>query len=244
MRARFTTVGAPARADARRGPRAGHRVPAPQSRELGDGGALGRATAPARAGADLANAADREAHALQRVRRADGYAAIDRGDSVCFRCPSTARSRQRPEALRVVCRAVRAPECFAPLTPGCPMSSESRTSHREFIRRGGEWWRFRDPRGRSRDRRITLSVRVLEAHALVGMPEASRLSVRRVTSTVRQAVFTGILIRLGALSDKWSQGWGRSSERQRRKRKQRCGWGQAPERAALFVVRAQRLVEG
>ncbi|GHH16091.1 hypothetical protein GCM10018780_58140 [Streptomyces lanatus] len=61
------------------------------------------------------------------------------------------------------------------------------------------------------------------AHALVGMPEATRLSVRRVRTTGRATVFTGILIGLGALGDKWSKGWGRSSERQQRKRYE-CRW--------------------
>src|SRR5690349_19979043 len=126
----------------------------------------------------------------------------------CSRCAVAALCGQRPEALRVVCSTVCSAECFAPLVTGRSVSSESRTGRREFIRRGGEWWRFRDRHGWGRDRGITLSVQVLEAHALLGLPEASRLSVRRVTSTGRQAVFTGILIRLGALSDKWSQGVG------------------------------------
>src|ERR1044071_7422981 len=100
---------------------------------------------------------------------------------------------RRPDAPRVVRPVMRAPECTAPPTPGRPMSSESRAGDREFIRRGGEWWRFQDRHGWRGDRRITLSARVLGAHALVGMPEATRYPVRRVRSTGRAAVFTGIL---------------------------------------------------
>ncbi|GHE63297.1 hypothetical protein GCM10018771_51370 [Streptomyces cellulosae] len=46
------------------------------------------------------------------------------------------------------------------------------------------------------------------AHALAGMPEATRLSVRRVANAGRAAPTTGILIGLGALGDKWSSGMG------------------------------------
>src|SRR5881275_891078 len=130
--------------------------------------------------------------------------------------------------------------------PARSMSSESCGGDREFIRRGGEWWRFRDRHGWTRDRRITVSARVLGAHALVGMPEASRFPVRRLATAGRTAVFTGILIRLGALGDKWSQGWGRSSGRQQRKRDGRrerraelLPGRQAPQRAAHLLVRAQ-----
>src|SRR5690349_3387171 len=93
-------------------------------------------------------------------------------------------------------------------TSGCPMSSESRTGDQEFIRRGGEWWRFRDRHGWTRDRRITLSARVLGTYALVGMPEASRLPVRRVRTAGRAVVFTGILIGLGARSVQVVSGMG------------------------------------
>lgn len=151
---------------------------------------------------------------------------------------------RRVGALGVVRGVTRAPRCIAPLTPGRSMSSESRTRHPEFIRRGGEWWRFRDRHGWRRDRRTTVSARGLRAHALVGMPGASRLSVRWVRTAGRRTPRTGILIGLGALSDKWSQEWGRSSERQRRKRDERCERRQAPQRAPHVVVRAQRLVQG
>lgn len=127
------------------------------------------------------------------------------------------------------------------------MSSESRPGHREFIRRGGEWWRFRNRHGWTSDRRTTLCAWSLGAHALVGMPEATRLSVRRVPTTGRRARATGMLIGLGALGDRWSQGWGRSSEWQRRKRYERgerVARRQAPERAAHLLVRPQRLVQG
>jgi len=40
------------------------------------------------------------------------------------------------------------------------------------------------------------------------MPEATRLSVPRVTTLGRTAPTTGILIGLGALGDKWSSGMG------------------------------------
>ena len=46
------------------------------------------------------------------------------------------------------------------------------------------------------------------AHALVGMPEATRLPVRRVATAGRAAPNTGILMGLGALGDKWSSGMG------------------------------------
>ena len=46
------------------------------------------------------------------------------------------------------------------------------------------------------------------AHALVGMPEATRLPVRRVATAGRAAPTTSILIGLGALGDKWSSGMG------------------------------------
>ncbi len=144
----------------------------------------------------------------------------------------------------MVCSAACAPECTAPPTLDRPLSSESCGDDREFIRRGGEWWRFGDRHGWTRDRRITLSAQALGAHALVGMPEATRVPVRRVAITGRTAVFTGILIRLGALGDKWSQEWGRSSERQRQWWDERDERGQAPQRAAHLVVRSQRLVQG
>ncbi|GAA2923488.1 hypothetical protein GCM10010478_24940 [Streptomyces erythrogriseus] len=46
------------------------------------------------------------------------------------------------------------------------------------------------------------------AHARVGMPEATRLYVRRVATAGRAAPTTGILIGLGALSGKWCSGMG------------------------------------
>ena len=46
------------------------------------------------------------------------------------------------------------------------------------------------------------------AHAPVGMPEATRLPVRRVETAGRAAPTTSILIGLGALGDKWSSGMG------------------------------------
>ncbi len=79
------------------------------------------------------------------------------------------------------------------------------------------------------------------------MPEATRLSVRRPATAGRKAPPTGILIGLGALGDRWFQGWGRSSERQRRKRYgrgKRFARRQAPQRAAHLLVRPQRLVQG
>ncbi|GAA3502334.1 hypothetical protein GCM10019016_094420 [Streptomyces prasinosporus] len=103
---------------------------------------------------------------------------------------------------------MRAPGCIAAPIADCPVSSESWVDDREFIRRGGEWWRLRFRHGETGDRRTTVSARLLGAHALVGMPEATRLSVRRVATAGRAAPATGILIRLGALSDKWSSGMG------------------------------------
>ena len=82
-----------------------------------------------------------------------------------------------------------------------------------------------------------LSVHEPGGTALVGMPEASRIPVRRVQLPDGSRT-TGILVGVRATS---GQGWGRSSERQRRRRYERR---QAPERAAGLVVRAQRLVEG
>jgi hypothetical protein len=93
----------------------------------------------------------------------------------------------RLRAHRVVRPAARASLCTVPLTPDRPMSSESCEGHREFIRRGGEWWRFRDRHGWTRDRRITLSARHPGAHALVGMPKASRYPVRWVRTGGRAA---------------------------------------------------------
>ena len=220
--ARRRAVGAAAGAGARRGPRARDHVPAPESGELGDGRALRRAAAPARQPERIS----RMPPIVKPMPPPTGPARRwlrDERDTVTLRCHSRCASGswRRLEAPGVVRSASCAPECTAPPTPGRPLSSESRGGDREFIRRGGEWWRFRDRHGWTRDRRITLSARVLGAHALVGMPEASRVPVRRMTTAGRAAVFTGILIRLGALSDKWSQGWGRSSERQRRKRDER-----------------------
>ncbi|GGX20652.1 hypothetical protein GCM10010297_47600 [Streptomyces malachitofuscus] len=128
--------------------------------------------------------------------------------TLCFRLPHAVSPKRRFEAPRVVRRAMRAPVCIAAPTLGCPVSSESRVGDREFIRRGGEWWRLRFRHGETGDRRVTLCARLLGAHALVGMPEATRLPVRRVATAGRAAPTTGILIGLGALSDKWSSGMG------------------------------------
>src|SRR5689334_6336115 len=128
--------------------------------------------------------------------------------TLCFRLPGVALLNRRFEAPGVVRPAVRALRCTAAFAFDCPVSSESWDGHGEFIRRGGEWWRLWFRRGGAGDRGVTVCARLLGARAFVGMPEATRLSVRRVTIVGRAAPTTGILIGLGALGDKWSSGMG------------------------------------
>lgn len=98
------------------GPCAGHRVPAPEPRELGDGGALGRATAPARAGADLANAADREAHAPSNG--SDAPMVTQRSNDVTLRTSASRRPLDSSGVRKCSgwCARLRAP-LSAPLRP-------------------------------------------------------------------------------------------------------------------------------
>ncbi|SCF67991.1 hypothetical protein GA0115256_111365 [Streptomyces sp. DconLS] len=163
MRARLRTVLEPAGAGARRGPRARHHVPAPQPGELGDGGALRGPATPTRAGADLANAADREAHAPSNGSSAPVVTTRNETEAERNATAPTALVVTEPgrrfEACRVARRDLRAPLCITPLASVRPVSSESRATEREFIRRGGEWWRFSDPRGRVGDHGVTVSVR-------------------------------------------------------------------------------------
>ena len=144
---------------------AGDDIPAPQPGVLRHRRDLGRAGAAPGAGTHLADAADREAHAPS-----NGWCVpvvtSRRVDDVRRRSRSVAGPRGRwcDVVCRVVRCAARALARFAP--PGLlrPVSSQSREPGGEFIRRGGEWWRFRDrPRAR-RDRRITFGARTPERH--------------------------------------------------------------------------------
>ena len=126
----------------------------------------------------------------------------------------------------------------------CPdrrVSSESCLATGEFIRRGGEWWRFWNRPRRRGDRRITFSARIAEAIAFSWVCRRHLGFLFEGGATPGQATTTqGILIVVRVT--KGFSGWGRSSGRQRRR--YRHDFRQEPERAAGLVVRAQRLVEG
>src|SRR5690606_17958582 len=211
VRARRPAVRPPTGAGAGGGPGAREDVPAPQAGVLRHGGGVRGAAAATRAGPDVADApadTDREAHAPSNGSDVPVVTQRTRNVTLCFRLPPAVRPTRRPEAVGVVRSALCAPACTTASTLGCPVSSQSRDGDREFIRRGGEWWRLCIRHGWAGDRGITVCARLLGARALVGMPEATRLSVRRVATAGRAAPTTGILIRLGALSDKWSSGMG------------------------------------
>ncbi|CAD5939816.1 protein of unknown function [Streptomyces sp. KY75] len=90
----------------------------------------------------------------------------------------------------VVRRGACAPECFRTLVIDRGGSSQARQKAVGFIRRGGEWWRFRNPPRERGDRRITVGTRTLGACAATGMPRATRFPVRWRPTPVRTAAGT------------------------------------------------------
>src|SRR5690606_41860784 len=89
--------------------------------------------------------------------------------------PPAVRPTRRPDDGEVVRSALSTTACTAATTRASPVTSQSRDGDREFIRKGGEWWRLCIRHGWAGDRGITVCARLLGARALVGMPEATQI---------------------------------------------------------------------